>query len=257
MIYKYIVKSLIMLSILTGQDSYSLLDQNPSSSTYGMNVGPLFFDGKVVLHYFGAFTWGTCTTRFGELNEINESLKQEGYQVELIGVSKSSWIGGIDNWVNQGSAPICVDSSPYLIWNDWNASQRDLFITNSNGEIVFKENITSGIPNDINAIILNYLSTEKDVQPVTFKLSQNFPNPFNGQTQIPFTIFNPGNISVNIFDINGRIIKSLFVGYKNAGTTVLKWDGKNNYNEIVSSGIYFYKIKTSNISSTKKLIFAK
>ena len=90
-----------------------------------------------------------------------------------------------------------------------------------------------------------------------FKLAQNFPNPFNGQTQIPFTLFNPGNISVNIFDINGRIIKSLFVGYKNAGTTVLKWDGMNNFNEIVSSGIYFYKIKTSNISSTKKLIFAK
>ena len=56
MINKYIVKSLIMLSILTGQDSYSLLDQNPNSSTHGMNVGPLFFDGKVVLHYFGAFT---------------------------------------------------------------------------------------------------------------------------------------------------------------------------------------------------------
>ena len=56
MINKYIVKSLIMLSILTGQESYSLLDQNPNSSTYGMNVGPLFFDGKVVLHYFGAFT---------------------------------------------------------------------------------------------------------------------------------------------------------------------------------------------------------
>ena len=172
-------------------------------------------------------------------------------------MSKSSWVGGIDNWVNQGSAPICVDSSPYLIWNDWNASQRDLFITNSNGEIVFKENITSGIPNDINAIILNYLSTEKDVQPVTFKLGQNFPNPFNGQTQIPFTLINPENISVNIFDINGRIIKSLFVGYQNAGSTVLKWDGTNNFNEIVSSGIYFYKIKTSNISSMKKLIFAK
>ena len=71
-------------------------------------------------------------------------------------MSKSSWIGGIDNWVNQGSAPICVDSSPYLIWNDWNASQRDLFITNQNGEIVFKENITSGISNDINAILETY-----------------------------------------------------------------------------------------------------
>lgn len=191
------------------------------------------------------------------MNELNESLKQEGYQVELIGVSKTSWIGGFDNWVNQGSAPICIDSSPYLIWNDWNASQRDLFITNLNGEIIYKENITSGIPNNIEAIIFNYLPTKEDFSPIIFKLGQNFPNPFNGQTQISFTIPNAGNIAVNIFDVNGKIIKNLFTGYQNAGSTILKWDGKNDFNEFVSSGIYFYKIKTSMISSTKKLIFAK
>lgn len=191
------------------------------------------------------------------MNELNESLKQEGYQVELIGVSKTSWIGGFDNWVNQGSAPICIDSSPYLIWNDWNASQRDLFITNLNGEIIYKENITSGIPNNIEAIIFNYLPTKEDFSPIIFKLGQNFPNPFNGQTQISFTIPNAGNIAVNIFDVNGKIIKNLFTGYQNAGSTILKWDGKNDFNEFVSSGLYFYKIKTSMISSTKKLIFAK
>ena len=91
------------------------------------------------------------------MNEINESLKLEGYPVELIGVSKTAWIGGLNNWLNQGNAPICIDSPPYLIWNDWDVSQRDLFITNLDGEIVYKENITPGIPNNIIDIISNHL----------------------------------------------------------------------------------------------------
>ena len=90
-----------------------------------------------------------------------------------------------------------------------------------------------------------------------FSLKQNFPNPFNGQTNIEFTIQNPNNISIEIFDVNGRIIRTLFDGYHNSGTSILKWDGKNKLNEIVSTGIYFYNIKTENYIKTKKLIFSK
>jgi|TARA_B110000263_G_scaffold121950_1_gene106060 hypothetical protein len=191
------------------------------------------------------------------LNEINESLKLEGYPVELIGVSKTAWIGGLNNWLNQGNAPICIDSPPYLIWNDWDVSQRDLFITNLDGEIVYKENITPGIPNNIIDIISNHLSIKENFSPVVFKLGQNFPNPFNGQTQILYTLSVSGNTSINIFDVNGKIIKNLFTGFQNAGNTVLKWDGRNDFNEIVSSGVYFYEIKMNKIRSTKKLIFTK
>ena len=62
-----------------------------------------------------------------ELNELNDD-KSNGYQVELIGVSKSSWQAGLVNWVNQGNAPICIDESPYPVWDDWEANQRDLLL---------------------------------------------------------------------------------------------------------------------------------
>ena len=58
------------------------------------------------------------------------------------------------NWVNQGNAPICIDASPYPVWNDWEANQRDLFMTDMNGQLVYKQNITSGIPANIIDIIL-------------------------------------------------------------------------------------------------------
>ena len=152
------VNILFLCSILFSQDPYSLEDVNPNSITYGQNVGSSFFSEKVILHYFGAFTWGTCTTRFGELNEINDDLKNSGHQVELIGVSKSSWQAGLVNWTNQGSAAICIDESPYLVWDDWEAIQRDLFITDLNGQVVYKQNITSGIPSNIVDLSLIHIS---------------------------------------------------------------------------------------------------
>ena len=56
MIKIFISNLLIILSVLNSQDAYLLQDENPNSLTYGTNVGPLYFEGKVVLHYFGAFT---------------------------------------------------------------------------------------------------------------------------------------------------------------------------------------------------------
>ncbi len=256
--FKLLIIIIYIFTISLSQNSYSMEDVNSSSATFGIEVGQSYFEETVIIHYFGSFTWGTCTARFGQLNDINDNLKSLGHQVELIGISKSSWINGLSNWINQGTAPICVDSSPYPIWDDWNANQRDLFITDKIGNIIFSENITSGIPSNINEVILSSLSLlDASNEATVFSLKQNFPNPFNGQTNIEFTIQNPNNISIEIFDVNGRIIRTLFDGYHNSGTSILKWDGKNKLNEIVSTGIYFYNIKTENYIKTKKLIFSK
>ena len=239
-IIKY-VKVLFLYSIVLSQDPYSLEDVNPNSITYGQNVGSSFFTGKVILHYFGAFTWGTCTTRFGELNEINDDLKSNGYEVELIGVSKSSWQTGLVNWVNQGDAAICIDESPFLVWDDWEASQRDLFITDIEGQVVFKENITSEVPINILDTIFSYLDTEDNPIPLEFNLEQNYPNPFNGRTNINFSLPFSAHVDLKIFDINGEVVKTLYQGYHNNNEqSKIIWNGKNDFNKLVSSGIYLY-----------------
>jgi len=257
MIIKALQTILFIFSFCFTQSPYSLEDLNPNSSTYGNNVGSNYFEGKVVLHYFGAFTWGTCTTRFGELNQINEELKQAFYQVELIGVSKSSWSMGLVNWVNQGNAPICIDESPFPVWDDWEASQRDLFITDKDGQIVFKENITSGIPSNISDVILSYLSVEDNFIPKEFHLEQNYPNPFNGRTNINFSIPFSAYVDLKIFDMNGEVVKTLYQGYRNNEQSKIIWDGKNDFNNLVSSGVYLYSIESLGSVKTKKLTFIK
>ena len=249
--------TLLIYPLMYAQELYSLEDVNPNSITYESVIGPDYFGGKVVLHYFGAFTWGTCTTRFGELNEINDDLKSDGYQVELIGVSKSSWQAGLVNWVNQGNAPICIDQSPYPVWDDWEAIQRDLFITDVNGQVVFKENITSGIPSNIIDIISGYLNVQEEILPDKFLLEQNYPNPFNGLTTIDYSIPSPSNILFKIYDMSGNEIRTLHNGYHNSGSATIIWDGKDKNSQLVASGIYFYSIVCDRNSLVKKLTLVK
>ena len=256
LLFKYVI-ALLLCSIVFSQDPYSLEDVNPNSTTYGQNVGSSFFSGKVVLHYFGAFTWGTCTTRFGELNGINDDLKSSGYQVELIGVSKSSWQAGLVNWANQGNAAICIDDSPYLVWDDWEAIQRDLFITDLNGQVVYKQNITSGIPANIIDIISGYLKVQAESLPDRFILKQNYPNPFNGLTTIEYSIASASNILFKIYDISGKEIKTLYNGYHNSGSATIIWDGKDKNSQLVASGFYFYSIVSGQSSLVKKLTLVK
>ena len=234
---------IFLSAIAHTQSNYSLEDVNPNSTEFGSMVGPLYFGGKVVLHYFGSFTWGTCTTRFGELNEIYQNLKDQGQEIALIGVSKSSWSVGLGNWTSQGSASICIDESPYQVWDNWEASQRDLFITDQNGEIVYQQNITSGVPDDINDVILDYLQLEEVNLPTKVKLNQNYPNPFNPITKISYEVPSDGFVKVSIIDMMGREVKTLVESSQVSGMRSVTWNATDNNDQQDSEGVYLYKIQ--------------
>ncbi|CAN5607844.1 zinc-dependent metalloprotease family protein [soil metagenome] len=89
--------------------------------------------------------------------------------------------------------------------------------------------------------------------PLTFKLSQNFPNPFNPSTMISFTIPKMGNVSLNVYDIQGRIVSSLISGLlMTEGNYSYQFDGSS-----LSSGMYFYKLETGQFTETKRMILMK
>ena len=97
-----------------------------------------------------------------------------------------------------------------------------------------------------------------ELLPDTFNLSQNFPNPFNPNTSIQFTLGTGEMVSLNIFDIQGRLVNSLInSNYYNSGTYNLIWNGKNSMGIQVPSGMYFYKLVSKNYTLTKKMILMK
>jgi len=93
---------------------------------------------------------------------LYEDLISDGYdQVKLIGVGKSQHMNWLDNWTDGNDASVCADQSGfagYAAWNEWEASQRDLFILNHEGTLVFHENVTGGIPNNLGSIIIDLVS---------------------------------------------------------------------------------------------------
>ncbi len=93
--------------------------------------------------------------------------------------------------------------------------------------------------------------------PQEFNLFQNFPNPFNPSTTIRYSVIQPGNVSIRIYDILGREVKTLLNEIKAAGTYNLVWNGVNNAGDKVSSGIYLYRMESGSFVQTKKMILLK
>jgi len=99
-------------------------------------------------------------------------------------------------------------------------------------------------------------------RPTTFALLQNYPNPFNPDTWIPFQLANDTNVAIHIYNLKGQIVRTLHLGNMPAGFYHTKdkaayWDGRDDYNQKVSSGVYFYNLTAGTFKATKKLIIIK
>ncbi|KAA3606210.1 MAG: T9SS C-terminal target domain-containing protein [Calditrichaeota bacterium] len=88
-------------------------------------------------------------------------------------------------------------------------------------------------------------------------LSQNYPNPFNPTTTINYNIAKEGFASLKIFNILGQEVKSLVSKNIQAGSHSIVWNGTDNFNRKVSSGVYFYKLTSGDFTQTKKLLLLK
>ena len=116
--------------------------------------------------------------------------------------------------------------------------------------------------NDIRKAYLNLPLLVGDVRPTETHLAQNFPNPFNPETWIPYQIAEAAEVTIQIYDVSGHIVRTLNLGAKPAGFymtrgTAAYWDGRNNAGERVSSGVYFYTLQTKDFTATRKLLIAK
>ena len=107
--------------------------------------------------------------------------------------------------------------------------------------------ITSG-----DAIVLS-----SDAVPAAYDLMQNYPNPFNPSTSIGFTLPEAGHVSLNIYDMTGRLVTTLVEGNLTEGVHMVDWNGLDSSGSMVSAGVYFYTLESSDMMMTKKMILMK
>ena len=89
------------------------------------------------------------------------------------------------------------------------------------------------------------------------RLSQNFPNPFNPETWIPYQLASAANVVLYIYDTQGRRIYSQTLGHQKAGSHTVYWDGRNTTGEAVASGIYFYSLEAGTFHATRKMLIQR
>jgi hypothetical protein len=92
---------------------------------------------------------------------------------------------------------------------------------------------------------------------VTNKLLNNYPNPFNPQTTIPFILANDGHIDLKIYNSMGQIVRSLFNGQIKSGAHDFAWDGRNDARNPVASGIYFYRLRVKDQIMVRRLLLVR
>ena len=156
------------------------------------------------------------------------------------------------------------ETTQYMYWlendgaNNWieqhsiNDMVRYTFNTPSHGE-VFGDILESWlVHHGINVSVEDEVNIAND-----FTLFPNYPNPFNPSTTIEFSIPNDGFVSITVYDLMGRKVKTLFSGIKTAGRQSVTWHGQNELGLSVSAGMYFYKFESRDFREIRKMVLLK
>ncbi|MCF7793337.1 MAG: T9SS type A sorting domain-containing protein [Candidatus Cloacimonetes bacterium] len=99
--------------------------------------------------------------------------------------------------------------------------------------------------------------TSSDIPPARSELFPNFPNPFNPETHIKYDLANSSQVELSIFNLKGQKVRALVNEFQVAGNQECIWNGKDDNNRSVASGVYFYTLKTHDFSKTHKMVLLK
>jgi 2',3'-cyclic-nucleotide 2'-phosphodiesterase (5'-nucleotidase family) len=98
---------------------------------------------------------------------------------------------------------------------------------------------------------------KKDIRPTRYILEQNYPNPFNPATTLKFTIPVAAKVSLQVFNITGKVVRNLIDEYKQAGSYSVSFDARDYSGRQLSSGVYFYRLHAADQVITRKCVLLK
>ncbi|MCP4728045.1 MAG: T9SS type A sorting domain-containing protein [bacterium] len=127
---------------------------------------------------------------------------------------------------------------------------RDLSYNQNHGHVrgggkITNPYLTTNIVPDINNL------------PEEYCLHRNYPNPFNPETMIRFSLPENTNVNITVYNLLGSKVRELVNTFRPAGTHEIRWDGRNEQGQKAASGIYFYRIKTDRFSKVRKMTLIK
>jgi len=111
-------------------------------------------------------------------------------------------------------------------------------------------------------VAINYTGITADVEdiscwPKESRISQNSPNPFSQTTIIRYQLSKAGQVNLNVYNIQGQLVKTLAEGFQIPGEYSAKWDRRDNHGKQVSAGVYIYHLVTGDRILNRKMVVLK
>lgn len=187
-------------------------------------------------------TYGEC------LQNIDKTFCFYSGDVDQDGIIDATDISTVDNDVLQclqeGYYATDLNGDNYVDAADWS------IIDKYYGKTVRKVTPETGLRP---AVVINSGDNVNSVKiENSFKLNQNFPNPFNPSTKISFTLKNASNVNVSVFNVSGKKVSQLADGYMNEGKYEVTWNAAN-----YPSGTYFYVLKVNDLKQSRRMLLLK
>ncbi|MFA6110248.1 MAG: FlgD immunoglobulin-like domain containing protein, partial [Candidatus Latescibacterota bacterium] len=101
------------------------------------------------------------------------------------------------------------------------------------------------------------VSDDAEVVPRAFALGRSYPNPFNGQTRIPYALPVPGRVELIVYNLAGQVVRRLVTEEQEAGTHLAAWDGRDEQGRSAASGVYLCRMKAGTFQQVQRLVLLR
>jgi len=189
---------------------------------------------------------------------VHVSIPGFGFSPDSINIT----VGDTVTWTNNHSGIAHTSTSNTGIWNSGtlNLGQSFTFIFSSTGPGHFPYHCTFH-PSMLGVVVVrqgtDINETQGNIQlPNKLTLSA-YPNPFNPSTELSFSLPQEGQVSLNVYDITGRLVKSLLDARLPAGFNKVVWDGTDYSGNGISTGVYFVRLSTINEATIRRVVLLK
>ncbi len=180
-------------------------------------------------------------SKIPETTNFESNTNYIGFSVMVHDVdSELAYEWKIDNEIVEGAD----SDSLYYSFQDVGEYQVKCYASDSDFTVIATWNVNVAVSNDVEVVYVN-------------KLAQNIPNPFNPSTTISFSLMKSSRVSIIVYNIKGQKVRTLVSDKFDQGTHNVVWNGLDDNNRPVSSGVYFYRMVSDEFQSTKKAIMMK
>ena len=235
------------------------------------SIDPLEGENGISWSSTGSGWFGAGIMSMQPINLFNFSEGHLNFSIK-IPANVSFQIGVIDSWGNQSYVDFPSNQTTYGLVRNGNWGQASIPVEEIRGDYIDLRMLSyQFVILEVNGASCEFglddiywsgggevlkISNSKSILD-RFLLNDNYPNPFNPLTTINYNIPGDGFVNITIYDMMGRVVKTLVNTSQTAGFKSVQWNATNDRNEPVSAGLYLYTIQAENFRQTKKMVLLK